>query len=59
MTIRVRPRTAARTGALLQHFNWELFDNHPYSLDLASSDYRLFTYLKNWMDHSASTIIRS
>jgi histone-lysine N-methyltransferase SETMAR len=43
-----RPHTAARTRALLEHFNWELFDRHPYSPDLASSDFHLFTYLKNW-----------
>jgi histone-lysine N-methyltransferase SETMAR len=42
-----RPHTAARTQALLEHFNWELFDHPPYSPDLASSDYHLFTYLKN------------
>jgi histone-lysine N-methyltransferase SETMAR len=40
---------AARTRALLEHFNWELFDHHPYSPDLAPSDYRLFTFLKNWL----------
>jgi histone-lysine N-methyltransferase SETMAR len=34
---------------LLKHFNWELFDHHPYSPDLAPSYYRLFTYLKNWL----------
>jgi hypothetical protein len=33
---------------VLEHFNWELFDHSPYSLVLASSDYSLFTYLKNW-----------
>jgi hypothetical protein len=37
--------TAARTRALLVHFNWELF-NHP---DLTPSNYHLFTYLKNWL----------
>jgi hypothetical protein len=31
------------------HFNWELFDCPPYSLDLATTDYHLFTYLKNWL----------
>jgi histone-lysine N-methyltransferase SETMAR len=43
--------TAARTRALLEHFNWELFDHIPYSPDLAPSDYHLFTrtYLKNWL----------
>jgi transposase len=53
------PHTAARTRALLEHFNWELFDHPPYSPDLAPSDYHLFTYLKNWLRHSPSTIMRS
>jgi hypothetical protein len=35
--------TAARTRALLVHFNWELFDHPPYSPDLVPSDYHLFT----------------
>jgi transposase len=43
------PHTAARTRALLEHFNWELFDHPPYIPDLAPRDYRLFTYLKNWL----------
>jgi transposase len=34
--------TAACTQALLEHFNWELFDHPPYSPDLAPSDYHLF-----------------
>jgi hypothetical protein len=42
-----RPKTAARIRALLEYFNWELFDHPPYSLDLAPRDYHLFTYLKN------------
>jgi hypothetical protein len=41
--------TAARTQALAEHFNWELFDHPPYSPDLALSGYHLFTYLKNWL----------
>jgi transposase len=44
-----RPHTAGRTRALLEHFNWELFDYSPYNTDLAPSDYNLFTYLKNWL----------
>jgi hypothetical protein len=36
-----RPHTAARTPALLEHFNWELFDHPPHSPDLAPSDYHL------------------
>jgi histone-lysine N-methyltransferase SETMAR len=43
------PHTAARTPALLERFNWELFDHRPYSPDLAPSDYQLFSYLKNWL----------
>jgi hypothetical protein len=39
--------TAAHIWALLEHFNWELFDHPPYNPDLAPSDYRLFTHLKN------------
>jgi hypothetical protein len=41
--------TAARTGALLEHFNWELFDLPYYSLDLVLNVYHLFTlvYKKN------------
>jgi histone-lysine N-methyltransferase SETMAR len=45
----VHLHTAAHTRALLEHFNWELFDHPPYSPDLARSDYHLFTYLKNWL----------
>jgi hypothetical protein len=38
--------TAARTRALLEHFNLELFEHSPYS---PASDYDVFTYLKNWL----------
>jgi transposase len=41
--------TPACTRALLEHFNWELFDHPPYSPHLTLSDYHLFTYLKNWL----------
>jgi hypothetical protein len=44
-----RPHKTARTRTLLEHFNWELFDHPSHSPDLAPSDYRLFTYLKNWL----------
>jgi histone-lysine N-methyltransferase SETMAR len=45
------PHTAVGTRALLEHFNWELFDHPPYSPHLAPSDYNLFTRtnLKNWL----------
>jgi hypothetical protein len=39
--------TVAHTRALLEHFNWELFNHPPYSPDLALSDYHLLTYLKD------------
>jgi hypothetical protein len=40
------PHTDARTRALLEHFNWELFDHPRYSPYVASSYYRLLIYLK-------------
>jgi histone-lysine N-methyltransferase SETMAR len=43
------PHIAARTRALLEPSNWELFDHPPYSPDLAPSDYHQFIYLKNWL----------
>jgi transposase len=43
-----RPNKAARTRALLEHFNWELSDHPPYSPDFAPNDYHLLNYLKNW-----------
>jgi histone-lysine N-methyltransferase SETMAR len=45
----VYPHTVACTQALLEQFNWELFDHPPFSPDLALSEYHLFTYLKNWL----------
>jgi hypothetical protein len=45
----VHSHTAACTPALLEHFNWVVFDHPPYRTDLALSNYYLFTYLKNWM----------
>jgi hypothetical protein len=41
--------TAARTQALLGHFNWELSDHPAYSPDLMQSNHPLFIYLKNWL----------
>jgi transposase len=35
---RQRTSTVARTRALLEHYNWELFDHPPYSPDLTPSD---------------------
>jgi hypothetical protein len=43
------PNTAAHTQALLEHFDWELFDYRTYSPNLILSDYHLFTYMKNWL----------
>jgi hypothetical protein len=47
----VRPHmgNATCTQALLEHFNWELFDHPPYSPDLSAREYNLFTYPKNWL----------
>jgi hypothetical protein len=38
-----RPHTAVLTRALLEYFNWELFDRPAPAL----RDYYLFKYLKN------------
>jgi hypothetical protein len=51
---RLHKSTAARTRALLVHFNWECFDCPPYSPALAPSDYHLFTDLKNWLQSQRS-----
>jgi hypothetical protein len=42
--------SAAHTRALLEYFNWELFDHPSYSPDLAPSDYRLFINPKYWLE---------
>jgi histone-lysine N-methyltransferase SETMAR len=44
-----RPHTAARTKALLQKFRRDLFDQPPYSPDLAPSDFLLFSRMKIWL----------
>jgi hypothetical protein len=41
------PHTVACILALLDRSNWELFEHQPRSPDLATSDYQLFTYLKD------------
>jgi hypothetical protein len=33
----------------LEHFKQKLFEHNSYNPDLTSSDYNLFTYLKNWL----------
>jgi hypothetical protein len=43
------PHIAFHTRALLEHFNWELFDYPPYRPDLAPNDYRLLMYLNIWL----------
>ena len=45
----VRPHTASCTNALIKLFNWDIFNHPPYSLDLAPSDYHLFTKMKVWL----------
>jgi transposase len=44
-----RPHTAARTQAPLEHFNWKLSDNPPYSPEFTPSSCYLLTYMKNWL----------
>jgi hypothetical protein len=44
-----RPHTAARTRALQEHFNWELFDHPRYNPDLAPSNRHLITYMNSWL----------
>ncbi|KAJ4433766.1 hypothetical protein ANN_16078 [Periplaneta americana] len=44
-----RLHTAASTRELLDQFGWEIFDHPPYSPDLALSDFRLFTKLKDFL----------
>jgi hypothetical protein len=44
-----RPHAVARTNASIKLFNWEIFNHPPYSLDLAPSNYHLFTKMKVWL----------
>jgi len=46
---KARPHTAARTNAVMNLFNWEIFDHPPYSPGLPPSDYHLFTKMKVWL----------
>jgi hypothetical protein len=39
----VHLHTAACTRALLEHFNWELFENPLYNPNLTLDSYHLFT----------------
>ena len=40
------PHMARQTSELLQQFKWEVWQNTPYSPDLAPCDYHLFSKLK-------------
>jgi hypothetical protein len=51
--------TSACTRALLEHFNWELFDHVSYSPYLAPSNYHLFASWRTEWGHSTSAIMRS
>jgi hypothetical protein len=44
-----RPNAAARTQAMLQEFDWEVFEHPVYSPDLAPSDFHLFPKLKEFL----------
>jgi transposase len=52
------PHTAALTWALLEHFNWELFDQPPYNPDFSATTTCLPTWRIGWY-HSISTIMSS
>jgi transposase len=54
---RPHARTAARTRALLEHFNWELFDHPPYTSDLAPSYCTCLPTRRTGWDHSVSKIM--
>jgi transposase len=54
-----RLHTAAHTWALLEHFNWELFNHPPYSPDFTPVTTICFPTWRNGWDHSTSTIMRS
>jgi hypothetical protein len=41
--------TAPHTQALLEYFNWKLFDYPPCSPDLALNGYHYFPHMKNWL----------
>jgi transposase len=43
------PHTAALTNALIKCFNWEIFNQPPYSPDLTPIDYHLFSKMKVWL----------
>ena len=45
----VLPHTVARTNALINLFNWEIFDRPPYSPHLVPSDNHLFTKMNAWL----------
>jgi transposase len=49
LTENARPHTAARTRAMLEHFNWELFEHPPHSPGLVPNFYHLYIYLKDWL----------
>jgi transposase len=44
-----RPHITAGTNALIKFFNWEIFFHPPYSPDLVSNLYHLFTKMKIWL----------
>jgi hypothetical protein len=43
-------KAPTRAPVKLEHINWELFDQLPYSPDLNPRDHHLFGYLKNWTE---------
>ncbi|GBM68106.1 hypothetical protein AVEN_173092-1 [Araneus ventricosus] len=43
-----RPHSAVVTQQLLENFKWDVSDHPAYIPDLATSDFHLFSELKNW-----------
>ena len=43
----IRTRSAQNSKELLKLFKWDVFDHPPYSRNFASSDFHLFTHMKN------------
>ena len=43
------PHTALCTKMLLEQLKWKIYNHLPYSLDLALSDYHLFTKTGSWL----------
>jgi hypothetical protein len=50
-----RPHTSLRTQALLEYFNWVLYEHFPYSLNLYDRLPAVYL-LKNWLESKRFSI---